>query len=268
MTATPSRIARTTHCRKPFAAATAEAAGAILGFANFVLRLYVDERPRAVIVGWDSLEGPTKRHEMFPAYQSGREFDDDLIEQLNVLPELVAAFGFANAKAAGYEADDFLAAAVASEERTGGTALVASGDRDPFQLASPRTTILYPSRGGEIARIGPEEVRQRYGVDPKQVPDFIALRGDPSDKLPGAAGVGPKRAAQLVQRYGALEGVLEAGLFQTQAKMLRLYRFIATMDAKAPLPLLADQQPTWGSASAFAHSLGLNQLADRLDGIA
>jgi DNA polymerase-1 len=245
-----------------------KAAGAILGFANFLLRLYVDEQPRAVIVGWDSLDAPTKRHEMFPAYQSGREFDDDLIEQLNVLPELVAAFGFANAKAAGYEADDFLAAAVAFEERVGGSTLVASGDRDSFQLASLRTTILYPSRGGEVARIGPEEVRQRYGVDPSEVPDFIALRGDPSDKLPGAAGVGPKRAAQLVQRYGTLDGVLEAGLFQTEAKMLRLYRLIATMDAKAPLPSLGDQQPTWGSASSFVRSWGLNQLADRLDEMA
>jgi DNA polymerase-1 len=245
-----------------------KAAGAILGFANFMLRLYADEQPRAVIVGWDSLGAPTKRHEMFPAYQSGREFDDDLIEQLNVLPEFVAAFGFANAKAPGYEADDFLAAAVASEERAGGSALVASGDRDSFQLASSRTTILYPSRGGEIARIRPEEVRQRYDVDPNQVPDFVALRGDPSDKLPGAAGVGPKRAAQLVQRYGTLDGVLEAGIFQTQAKMLRLYRLIATMDAKAPLPLLADQQPTWGSASTFARDWGLNQLADRLAGMA
>jgi exodeoxyribonuclease-3 len=240
-------------------------AGAILGFANFVLRLYADERPRAVIVGWDTLEAPTKRHEMFPAYQSGREFDDDLIEQLNVLPELVTALGFANAKAPGYEADDFLAAAVSAEERAGGSALVASGDRDSFQLASPRTTILYPSRGGEIARIGPEEVRQRYGVAPNQVPDFIALRGDPSDKLPGAAGVGPKRAAQLVQRYRTLDGVLEAGLFQTQAKMLRLYRLIATMDAKAPVPpSLADQEPRWVSASTFARDWGLNQLADRL----
>ena len=213
-----------------------KAAGAIVGFANFLLRFYADERPRAVIVGWDSLDAPTKRHEMFPAYQSGREFDDDLVEQLNVLPELVAAFGFANAKAPGFEADDFLAAAVAAEERAGGSALVASGDRDSFQLASLRTTILYPSRGGEIARIGPEEVRERYGVDPKQVPDFIALRGDPSDKLPGAPGVGPKRAAQLLRRYGTLDGVLDAGLFQAQAGTLRLYRLIATMDAKAPLP--------------------------------
>jgi exodeoxyribonuclease III len=243
-------------------------AGAILGFANFVLRLYADERPRAVIVGWDSLGAPTKRHEMFPAYQSGREFDDDLIEQLNVLPELVAAFGFVNAKAPGYEADDFLAAAVAAEERAGGAVLVASGDRDSFQLASPRTTILYPSRGGELARIGPEEVRERYGVDPNQVPDFIALRGDPSDKLPGAAGVGPKRAAQLVQRYGSLDGILKAGLFPTQVEMLRLYRLIATMDAKAPMPSLADQEPAWASAAIFARDWGLNQLADRLGEIA
>ena len=92
-----------------------KAAGAILGFANVLLRLYVDERPRAVIVGWDNLEAPMKRREMFPAYQSGREFDEELIGQLNALPEFFAAFGFANAKTPGFEADDFLAAAVAAE---------------------------------------------------------------------------------------------------------------------------------------------------------
>jgi hypothetical protein len=151
--------------------------GAIIGFANFLLRFYADERPRAIIVGWDSLDAPTKRHEMFPAYQSGRVFDEELIEQLNVLPDFVAAFGFANAKAPGFQADDFLAAAVAAEERAGGAAVVASGDRDSFQLASLHTTILYPSRGGELARVGPEEVRQRYGVDPKQVPGLYRAPG-------------------------------------------------------------------------------------------
>jgi DNA polymerase I len=99
-----------------------------------LLRFYADEQPHAVVVGWGSLEAPTKRREMFPAYQSGREFDEELIEQLNVLPEFVAACGFANAKAPGLEADDFLAAAVTAEERRGGSALVASGDRDSFQL--------------------------------------------------------------------------------------------------------------------------------------
>jgi exodeoxyribonuclease-3 len=242
-----------------------KAAGAILGFANFLLRVYADERPRAVVVGWDTLGVATKRHELFPAYQSGRDFDDDLIEQLDILPEFVAACGFANAKAPGFEADDFLAAAAAAEEHARGAVLVASGDRDSFQLASKHTTILYPSRGGEIGRIGPEEVRQRYGVDPKQVPDFIALRGDPSDKLPGAIGVGPKRAAQLVRRYGSLDRVLSAGLFRSQAETLRLYRLIATMDASAPLPALTDQTPTWAAASSLARAWGLKQLADRLE---
>jgi DNA polymerase-1 len=239
-------------------------AGAIVGFATFLLRLYQTERPRAVIVGWDTVKIPTERHKQFPAYQSGREFEDALLEQLAVLPEFVAACGFANAKAPGYEADDFLAAAVAAEERRGGTALVASGDRDAFQLASEMATILHPLRGGEIARIGPAEVRERYGVDPKRVPDFIALRGDPSDRLPGARGIGPRGAADLLRRYGNLEGILAAGRLTREAEMLRLYRSIATMNARAPLPSLDSQTPSWAKASALVRRWGLNPLADRL----
>jgi DNA polymerase-1 len=235
--------------------------GAILGFANFLLRLYESERPRAVIVGWDTLDAPTYRHLALPGYQGGRAFDDALLEQLDILPEFVAACGFASAKAPGYEADDFLAAAVAEEERRGGTAVVASGDRDTFQLASERTTILQPVRAGEVARIGPTEVRERYGVNPKQVPDFIALRGDPSDKIPGARGVGAKGAASFLQTYRSLEDAIADGRFTSQADELRLYRRIATMDASAPLPVLDDQQPTWARASALAREWGLNQLA-------
>jgi DNA polymerase-1 len=145
-----------------------------------------------------------------------------------------------------------------------GTALVASGDRDTFQLASDSATILFPVRAGEMARIGPSEVRDRYGVDPGQVPDFIALRGDPSDKLPGARGVGPKGAADLLKRYGTLDAILAAGLFPTQADDLRLFRSIATMNRKAPLPSLAIQNPTWTKAADLARTWGLNQLADRM----
>src|SRR5262245_17935516 len=123
-------------------------AGAILGFANFLLKFYRTEQPRAVLVGWDTLNAPTYRHEQFPAYQSGREFDDELLEQLEVLPEFVAACGFANAKAPGYEADDFLAAAVAAEERRGGTVRVASRGRGTFQPGSARPPILCPVREG------------------------------------------------------------------------------------------------------------------------
>ena len=171
-------------------------------------------------------------------------------------------------KAPGYEADDFLAAAVAAEEKRKGTVLVASGDRDTFQLASPATTILYPVRAGEMARIGPAEVRERYGVDPHQVPDFIALRGDPSDKLPGAPGVGAQGAAALLRKHGSLEEILAAGKFPALAERLRLFRSIATMNPKAPLPPLPDQTPTWDKAAALATLWELKQLASRLQALA
>ena len=147
-----------------------------------------------------------------------------MIEQLDLIPEFVAACGFQNAKAPGYEADDFLASAAHAEEKRGGTVLIASGDRDTFQLASDRTTILYPVRAGEMARVDPAEVRARYGVEPEQVPDFIALRGDPSDKLPGASGVGATGAATLLQRYGTLEAALTAGRFPAQAERLAAFQ--------------------------------------------
>jgi 5'-3' exonuclease len=238
----------------------------VLGFANMLLRLWEAEEPRGVLVGWDTYEIPTYRHEAFEPYQSGRVFEESLLEQLPMMVQLSGAMGFANAKEGGYEADDFLGAAVASEEkRKGGRALVATSDRDLFQLVSERTTILQPVRGvSELARIGPAEVVERYGVEPKQVPDFIALRGDPSDKLPGARGVGPKKAADVLHEYGSLEGALEAGRFSAEAEDLRLYRRIATVDASAPLPPLEDQKPTWAEASTVAQDWGLNGLAERL----
>ena len=239
---------------------------ALVGFTNMVTRLWEQEEPRAVVVGWDTLEVPTYRHEAFEGYQSGREFDRALLEQLALLPELCAALALAPAKAPGYEADDFLAAAARDEEARGGTVLVASGDRDAFQLASERTTILQPLRGvSEIARIGPAEVRERYGVEPRQVPDFIALRGDPSDKLPGAKGVGPKTAASLLAQYESLEAMLDEGRFSAQADDLRLYKRIASMDAQAPLPELPDAQPEWEGGAKLVRSWGLNALADRLE---
>lgn len=237
----------------------------VLGFANMLLRLWENEQPRAVLVGWDTYEIPTYRHKEFEPYQSGRVFEESLLEQLPMMVRLISAMGFAYAKEGGYEADDFLGAAVAFEEGRGGEALVATSDRDLFQLASDRTTILQPVRGvSELARIGPPEVVERYGVEPAQVPDFIALRGDPSDKLPGAAGVGPKKAADVLREYPSLEAALEAGRFSAEAEDLRLYRRIATVDASAPLPPLEDQDPTWAEASALAREWDLNGLADRL----
>jgi len=238
---------------------------AIVGFTNFLLGLWDSEQPRAVLVGWDTLEVPTYRHKAFESYQGGREFDDELLEQLALLPQLVEAFGFAYAKAPGYEADDFLAAAVAAEEKRRGTAVVATSDRDSFQLASERTTILQPVRGvSELTRIGPAEVRKRYGVEPAQVVDFIALRGDPSDRLPGAPGVGPKKAADLLRQYGSLEEAIAAGRFTALAEELRLYRRIASLDASAPLPPLPDQTPSWAGASSLLSAWGMNAVAERV----
>ena len=137
---------------------------AIVGFANFLTRLWDGEQPAAVLVGWDTLEEETYRHEALPEYQSGREFEDSIVEQLDLLPDFVRSFGFKCAKRAGYEADDFLAAAAAKWD---GPVLVATSDRDAFQLASDRVTILQPVKGvSELARIGPAEVRERYGVEP------------------------------------------------------------------------------------------------------
>lgn len=243
-------------------------AGAIVGFANFLLRLYESEQPRAVLVGWDTLGAPTYRNRALASYQAGRIFDRELVEQLAIIPEFVTACGFAAAKAPGFEADDFLAAAVAREEKRRGTTIVATGDRDAFQLASPRTTIVQPAGAGELARIGPAEVFARYGVEPKQVPDFIALRGDPSDKIPGAPGVGPKGAAATLRQYGSLEKALKAGCYAALADKLRLYRAIATMDKTAPLPRLGNQKPSWDKAADLARRWELARLAERLERLA
>jgi 5'-3' exonuclease len=241
-------------------------ANILVGFSNMVLRLWNAERPRALFVAWDTLSVPTYRHLEFDGYQSGREFDAELLEQLDLMPGFLDSWGVAYGKGAGYEADDFLAAAVAAEEAAGGKTLVATSDRDAFQLASANTTILQPApRGQPHARIGPTEVRERYGVDPQQVVDFIALRGDPSDKIPGARGIGAKRAADLLGTYGTLDTMLEEGRFAAEADALRLFRRLATLDATAPMPPLPDKVPDWAGAAARARELGLDGLARNLD---
>jgi DNA polymerase-1 len=237
-------------------------AGALVGFSNMLLRLWEAEGPESVLVAWDTLEVATYRHEELPEYQSGREFDDALLEQLALLPALVESFGFAVAKAAGYEADDFLCAGAHAWR---GPVLVATSDRDAFQLVGERVTILQPTKGvSELARIGPADVRDRYGVEPEQVPDFVALRGDPSDRIPGARGVGPKKAAEILREYGTLDAALAAGRFAAEADELRLYKRIATMDRGAPLPPLRATPPTWGAGAEHARELGLGALSRRL----
>jgi DNA polymerase-1 len=240
-------------------------ANMLVGFANMLVGLWDLERPRTVLAAWDTLTNATYRNELLPGYQSGRDFPPELVEQLDRLPELVGSFGWPSAKEAGYEADDFLAAAAAAEATDGGTALVVTSDRDSFQLASEQVTIVMPKRGiSELERVGPDEVRARYGVEPEQVADFIALRGDPSDRIPGAAGVGPAKAAAVLREFGTLEAALAAGRFAAQADDLRLYRRVATLQADAPLPEMPDAEPDWAGASALAGAWGLKALSKRL----
>ncbi|MGZ8688246.1 MAG: 5'-3' exonuclease [Gaiellaceae bacterium] len=239
---------------------------ALTGFMSMLLRLWQAERPRAVVVGWDTLGVPTYRNALLDGYQSGRQFDDELVEQLDLLPGLVSSTGIVCAKAAGYEADDFLAAVATREHALGGSTLVATSDRDAFQLATTDTTILQPVRGvSELGRVGPAEVRDRYGVEPSQVVDFIALRGDPSDRIPGARGVGEKTAAALLREHDTLEALLAAGRFAAEAERLRDYRRIATLDPTAPVPEIGDREPDWAAGAAAARELGLQGLAGRLE---
>ena len=212
-------------------------ANTLVGFMSMLMRLWQAERPRAVVVGWDTPRfadlpqrssrdvsvGPRVRpgdSRSARAAAPARLLDRDRLRQ-----------------GAGFEADDFLAAAVAAERARGGETLVATSDRDAFQLAATDVTILQPVRGvSELQRIGPAEVRDRYGVEPEQVTDFIALRGDPSDKIPGARGVGEKTAASLLQSFPDLEAMIAAGRFAAEAEQLRMFRRIATLDPSAPLP--------------------------------
>jgi DNA polymerase-1 len=217
-------------------------ANTLIGFMSMLLRLWQAERPRAVVVGWDTYGVPTYRNALLPTYQSGRDFDPEIIDQL-----------------------DFLAAAVVAERTRGGTSLVATSDRDAFQLAASDVTILQPVRGvSELQRIGPAEVHDRYGVEPLQVPDFIALRGDPSDRIPGARGVGEKTAATLLQTFPDLEAMLAAGRFEVEATQLLVFRQIATLDPTAPLPDLPDVEPDWAAGARAAEGLGVERLAARL----
>jgi DNA polymerase-1 len=245
--------------------ADGQPANMLLGFANMLIAAWEAEEPRTVFVGFDSIGEPTYRHQLLASYQEGRYFPPHLLAQLEQLPEFVEALGFPWAKSAGYEADDFLAAAVMAEEERNGATVVLTNDRDLFQLASEKTTILKPRGKGEFDRIGPAEVRQIYGVDPEQVPEFVALRGDPSDGIPGAKGVGAGRAATILRQYETLDAAVEAGLFPRQENELRQYVRITRLQYHAPIPELSDAQPNWSAAAEVAKRWGLAALTGRLE---
>jgi 5'-3' exonuclease len=251
---------------------------ALLGAANLILQQVEAHRPRAVALCFGP-DAADYRVELYPPYHSERpEVPDELAPQFADSPAFFGAFGWTVTVHDSLEADDLLGAYARREAARGGTALVLTGDRDMFQCAGERVGVLYVrtgSRGAEL--LGPTEVRARYGVPPELVPDFIALRGDPSDGLPGAKGIGEKTAAELLGRHGSLEAALEGALRETKPGVRRalldqrdeLLRFkeIATLrDVDLDPP--ADRPTDYASAAAAARERGLDRLAGRLEEMA
>lgn len=225
------------------------------------------ETPRAIFVAWDTLGVETYRHQLWPTYQGDRVFDTAIVEQLGELPALCAAFEFGVAKVSGYEADDLMAAATRREVGEGGSCLLLTSDRDAYQLVSDSVTMLAPRRGvREMDRIGPLEVVERLGVLPEQVPDYKALAGDSSDRIPGAKGVGPKTAAALLLRHGTLDEVVAESKRPGEAELLLRFREIVRMrpDVDVTLPIAS---PAWANGATRLRTLGAVRLADRLGGL-
>ena len=231
--------------------------------------------PRAIAVAIDSRE-ESERHALVPVYQAQRagEPDDDLVAQLDALPALIRAFGIPAITVPPWEADDVCATLATLEEDAKGTSLVLTHDRDAYQLASRRTTIVRPVSGvSEVEHVDPTGVEERYGVRPDQVPDLIALRGDPSDNIPGAKGIGAKTAAELLQRYADLEGVIAHAGDLTPARSravadaadeLRTFRTIATMQRDLPVELPASAEPDWEAGAEACDAAGMGRLAVRI----
>jgi 5'-3' exonuclease len=248
---------------------------ALLGAANLILREVETHDPRAVVLCFGP-DAATYRVELYPDYHAARpEMPPELVPQWADADDFFSAFGWIVAHHDSLEADDLLGSFASREVEAGGSALILSGDRDMYQCASDSVTILYVKTGSRGAEeVDPDEVRRRYGVPPELVPDFIALRGDPSDGLPGAKGVGEKTAADLLRRHGSLEEVLDGALREQSPRLrgaltegreeLLAFKQIALLqDADVELP--PDSPTDWTAAAAAASERGMNRLAERLE---
>jgi DNA polymerase-1 len=251
---------------------------ALLGCANQVLWAVERLAPRAVVLCWGA-EAAVYRTELYAPYHADRPpMPPELERQWRDAPAFFDAFGWRSVADDELEADDLLGSLARVEAAAGGEVLIFTGDRDMFQCVGDAVTVLFP-RGGKDGpeAIGPAEVRERYGIEPAQVPDFIALRGDPSDGLPGAKGIGAKTARDLLRRHGTLEDVIAAagrpgtmtprmaGALTGDPGALRAFKDIATLREVA-VERPADAPLDAAGAAGAARSRGMNRLAERLDG--
>jgi len=274
---TPSMLFRAFYALpKTITGSDGEPVNALLGAANLIVREVEAHDPRAVVLCFGP-DAASYRTELFPAYHADRdEVPDELAPQWADCDDFFESFGWAVITSDSLEADDLLGTYARLEAEAGGRALLLTGDRDMYQCANKRVAVLYVRTGGGkgAEEVGPEEVRKRYGIDPEQVPDFIALRGDPSDGLPGARGVGPKTAAELLRRHGSLEAVLESAAEESRPKLrdalleareeLLAFKDIATLrDAGVERP--PDRPTDWRNAATASRARGMNRLAERLE---
>ncbi len=240
---------------------------ALLGSVNMTLQMIEQHAPRAVVMCFGP-ESAAYRTELYPAYHAQRpEMPADLAWQWERAPDLYRAFGWHVEYRAEVEADDLLGSLAAAED---GPVIILTGDRDMFQCVDDRVHVALQGKETEI--VNPDGVRERYGIEPSQVPDFIALRGDPSDGIPGAKGIGAKTAADLLRRHGTLDAAIDGAIREKpsvrsaligQADELRMFRELATLRT-VELDRPADRETDRESGAAAAEALGMRRLAQRL----
>jgi DNA polymerase-1 len=241
-------------------------AGALLGSTNAILAVVEEHEPRAVVTCFGP-DAAAYRLELFDGYHADRPpVPDDLAPQWEKAGGLYSALGWEVAEADDVEADDLLGSYARNEAEAGGRALIFTGDRDLFQCASDDVDVLLAARGGPQL-VDAAEVEKRYGIPPALVPDFIALRGDPSDGIPGAKGVGAKTAADILRRHGSLEAALDAApegtpLASAREQLLK-FKEVATL-RQLPLKRPKDRPTNYAGGAEAARELGLNRLAERL----
>jgi DNA polymerase-1 len=248
--------------------------GALLGATNLMLRIAADQQPRAIVMCFGA-DAAAYRVELYPPYHAARpELPEALAWQFEQAPELFSSFGWGVETTDTLEADDLLHSFARLEVADGGRALIATGDRDMYQCAGGDIKVLFLKMGGSgVEEVDGDEVKRRYGVSPQLVPDFIALRGDPSDGLPGAPGIGPKTATELLGRYGSLPEAIAnadaerpriAAALRDNAAQLLAFRDIATLrDAEVERPSDAPTDLRRGAEAARRYGMG--RLAERLD---
>jgi 5'-3' exonuclease len=273
---------------KSIVGADGQPVNALLGTVNALLNLAEATGPRAFVACMGAEEA-AYRVGLYPPYHAHREeMPPELADQWGKAPALLEGLGWTFATSEDLEADDVMFSFARSESEAGGESLLLTGDRDLFGAVDDRVSMVELRKGGTHGLIDPAEVRERYGVDPELVPDFIALRGDPSDGLPGAPGIGAKTAAELLCRYGPLEDVLAAAqvaattvrrrdddmrprtaaALRENAELLLAFKQIATLVPIDGISRPPDRPTDFAAGARVARKLGMGGLATRLEGMA